>query len=380
VTESPTPIRYRMVEVHLFDTCTHKCAYCHYAETGKVLDASQIKPYKDPAFIDRISAFFTKRTTDDEKWHLNLTGGEPMLMPNLPTFVQNLASFGNKVSLNTAMLVGETHPTFRFLLDNDAKKAIDYLMISFHPEAENIEDIFFRRLHLLKNAGHSVIFRFVGHPQRLHRLNELSAKCREIDVAFHPTCLFSPDYPAAYTAEEKQALLRHAISKSQVIGIEGGIDTVRTLCTAGSDLVAIDMRTGNITPCISVQQPVIGNLYDDWLTTFDTSIRCPSAGISCICDIHFQQNVVIGADDRENFAAEKKGFVAPKDAGSMCRELTKENLRFSAAIPKIGQTETVAFQSLDTDFVKAAYQHNKVFYEGDYSKDNHPAFRSRQFG
>ncbi len=51
----------RVVEMFLFDTCTHKCAYCHFAETGKVLDASQVKPYRDPAFIDQVVEFFNSR-------------------------------------------------------------------------------------------------------------------------------------------------------------------------------------------------------------------------------------------------------------------------------------------------------------------------------
>jgi organic radical activating enzyme len=145
-----------------------------------------MRPYRDPEFIDQIIAFFAKRTTDLDKWLLTLTGGEPLLMPNLARFLDGLARDGNRVAFYTAMLVGESHPSFQYLLKS-GHLVVDYIMASFHPEAEEIEDAFFARLQRLKAAGNKVIFRLVGHPDRLHRLDELARKCEEIGVAFHVT-------------------------------------------------------------------------------------------------------------------------------------------------------------------------------------------------
>lgn len=368
----------RTVEMFLFDTCTHKCAYCHFAETGKVLDASQTKPYRDPAFIDSVVSFFNERTTEDEKWLVTLTGGEPLLMPNLARFGSGLASKGNKLAFYTALLVGEKHPGFRFLME-EGSQCTDYIMASFHAEAEDIEDAFFERVRKLKSAGHSVIFRFVGHPDRLHRLDELSARCRDLDVAFHPTPLFSPAYPSAYTEEQRRKLDAHAISLSQVIQLEGGIDTSTSRCSAGSTIMSIDMRTGDITPCITVQSPKLGNIYDNTFKPMPRSISCPAKGVPCICDIHFQQSVVFGADDHEMFEAEKRGFVEPKNAKQLREIVTSHQLRFSADTPTIGQTETAGFVALDTAFVKGAFEHNKTFLHGGYSENNHPEFKRRQF-
>ena len=257
--------------------------------------------------------------------------------------------------------------------------ATDYLMVSFHPEAEEIEDLFFARLDRLKQAGHSVIFRFVGHPARLHRLDALSEKCRELDIAFYPTPLFSPDYPAAYTAEERRAIRRHFASLSQVIQMENGIDTSSTRCWAGSRLIAIDMRTGNITPCISVLGPILGNIYEDRLESYSSTIACPSPGIGCSCDVHFQQDTIPGAEDRARFERLKAGHVQPVSEAELAAGFDSAHLRFSKATPGIGQTATAGQLVLTTQQVKDVYDRTQDFLTGAYAASNHPEFKRRQF-
>lgn len=95
---------FRSSEVYLFDTCTLKCGYCHLAETGKVPKSADLDPYRDRAYIDRVTSFFCKRTSDTQKCNLMLTGGEPLLMPNFRAFCENLFEKGNRVSLYTALV------------------------------------------------------------------------------------------------------------------------------------------------------------------------------------------------------------------------------------------------------------------------------------
>src|SRR4051794_4535919 len=83
VLPGPTPPPYRIAEVYMFDTCTHKCGYCWLAESGQVLDFSQLDRFRDNGFVDQIAAFFVSRTTSENKWLLQLTGGEPLMAPNL---------------------------------------------------------------------------------------------------------------------------------------------------------------------------------------------------------------------------------------------------------------------------------------------------------
>jgi MoaA/NifB/PqqE/SkfB family radical SAM enzyme len=372
-------IQYRAAEIFLFDTCSHKCAYCHFAESGKVLDRSQMLPFKDPEFIKKFTTFFSKRTTANQKWHLFLTGGEPLLMPNFNLLADRCIEDGNKISMNTAMLVGDNHPSLLYLFDK-GYSVIDHLMVSFHAEAEKIEDKFFDRLRRLKEAGIRVIFRFIAHPQRFERLDDLSERCRQLDICFFVTPLYSPQYPDAYTRNQKDKMLSKVVTLSQIVLLENGIDTENAYCTAGRDLISIDMRTGNITPCISVSQPVLGNLYDDTLELSDKPRKCPAEGsIGCICEIHFHEDIVNGAHDSVAFAEAKGGFTEPKNVDIYYRQLRENQLQFSRAARGTGQTRTAdSFVALDNSTVKATYLANKDYFEGAYAAGFHPEFRSRQ--
>jgi organic radical activating enzyme len=362
-----------VVEMYLFDTCTLKCGYCHLAESGKVLDNTQLRPFKDDAFIEKIATFFVSRS--QVKWLLTLTGGEPLLMPNLPLFGKLFSTNENKLAFYTALIVGEEHPSFRWLLDYGAQ-CTEYIMASFHSEAESAESQFFEKLRLLKSAGHSVMFRFVGHPDRLERIDYLAEKCEKLNIAFYPTTLFSETYPKAYTVEQREKLSNHFTSLSQFIQLENGLDTTFLKCSAGSKLMSIDMRTGEITPCITVSSPVLGNIYENRLKLFDGLGECPKKGIACSCDIHFQQNIVSEVHDSANFEKLKLGYIPSVKDGLRLKR--GEELRYFDGTSIIGQTKTASFPSLHSSVVKDIYENNKAFFENGYSQDNHFEFKSRQ--
>lgn len=275
-----------------------------------MLDASQLKPFRDPEFIARVTTFFNRRTTNSERWLLQFTGGEPLLMPNLTTLCTSLFAHGNRVAFYTALLLPETHAGFRFLLTHGAPD-VDYVMASFHPEAELDEKTYFRKIELLKERGHNVIVRYVGHPARLSRLDDFDARCRDLDVSFYPTTLLSSTHPGAYTPAERSSLTTHFTSLSQHLQLGGGLRTDALRCHAGSRLISVNLQTGNITPCITVDRPSLGNLFADTLELGTGLAPCPVRSVACLCDVHFQQAIVEGVDDSEAFAAQKRGYVAP---------------------------------------------------------------------
>ena len=318
--DEPNPLLFRIAEIYMFDTCTHKCGYCTLAENGTVLDFAQLEPFRDPAFIDQISAFFLSRTEPGTRWLLQLTGGEPLIAPNLDRLAAPLFAQGHRMAFYTALLVGPGHPGFRFLLEHSYPQ-IEYVMASLHPEGELDEARYFEKLRMLKDAGHKVFLRFVGQPRRLHRLQELSDRCRELDVCFYPTTLMSRNYPEQYTEEQRSLLRGQFSSLSQHIQLEGGLDTTNLLCHGGSRVIAVDLKTGDITPCITVHSPSLGNIFDDRLELQPGPIRCPEPGNTCNCDVHFQQNIVVSVDGRSSFERQVDGFTPPESFHEQLAEL-----------------------------------------------------------
>ena len=321
----------RTAVVSLFATCTLKCGYCSIAETGQVLDGRQLQPYKDKDFVERAASFFNSRTTENEKWQLLFTGGEPLIAPNLDLLCRKLFDAGNRVAFYTSLHVGPNHAGWKLLL-NSAYPEVDYIMASLHPEAEQWEDVFFDRVAALKARGHKVFVRFVGHPKRLHRLDELAEKCRALDVCFFPTALLSKNFPKAYSPSEIALLKGHFSSLTQYIQLEGGIDTSNVTCYAGDRIIAVDLLSGNVLPCITVPGPVIGNVHKDELSLIHGPVSCPQKGINCLCDIHYEQDILVGAEDQLHFARQKEGFVPPfrrQDVDPLA-EMRASGIRFYA--------------------------------------------------
>jgi len=323
----PNPPLYRIAEVFMFSTCTHKCGYCWYAESGEVLDFAQLEPFRDPSFIDKVTSFFVSRTAPGAKWLLQLTGGEPLIAPNLDRLLVPLIEAGNRVAFYTALLLGHNHPGFRFLLEHPHPQ-VDYIMASFHPEAEMDESRYFDKIRRLKDAGHKLFLRFVGQPQRLDRLQKLSDRCRDLDICFYPTTMISNNYPRAYTSEQKDLLRSHFSSLSQHIQLEGGLATKNLACYGGSRIIAVNLQTGNITPCITVNRPSLGNIFENRLELCENSIRCPEPGIDCKCDVHFQQNIVILAEDHPHFEKQRNGFSPPEDFGRQIAAMRQNGMSF----------------------------------------------------
>jgi hypothetical protein len=61
---------------------------------------------------------------------------------------------------------------------------------------------------------------------------------------------------------------------------------------------------------------------------YDTDIACPEPGINCSCDVHFQQDIVIGAADSQGFKELKRGFSPPKRVDAEIESMKREGIRF----------------------------------------------------
>ncbi|WP_417462220.1 hypothetical protein [Kordiimonas sp.] len=361
--------------VFLFDTCTSKCAYCGHATSGKVLDNTQLTPYKDRGLIDKFLSFFEKRTTQENRWLLMLLGGEPLLMPNLGYMIDRLHAVGNKASLYTSLNIGANNAAYKYLLKCDPD-AVDYIMASFHPEADEFEDSFFQMMEALKTRGHKVIFRFIAHPLRLHRMEALHERCKALDICFSPYAYCSSNYPLAYTKDDKNLIAKHTTNYSQVVQMENGLAVENLKCEAGEKLLYVNARDGKIFPCPNVFNRAIGNIYDDHLEPKKEGQGCYDPATRCFCDINFQQNHVEDLDDSTHFEDEKRGYVEPKDHEALHQDMEKRGFAFHNKVHhgSLGENSSDERLILSKQEVRETFEKNKAFYHGDFKKGFHKEF------
>jgi organic radical activating enzyme len=346
----------------VFTTCPLKCGYCTIAESGAVLDNTQLEPYRDVDYVLRIADFFNRRTNSTTRWNLELTGGDPLLMPNLKAFCERLFASGNEVSFYTSLHFNKSNQHFQYLLTLSGDR-VNYIMASFHPESEAHQDEYFERVELLKKAGHHVFVRFVAHPKRFAVMREVERRCRELDVCFYPTNLMSRNYPQAYTPEEKAELGSYFSAPSQLVLLEGGIATEGVFCHAGRKHLAVDFLSGNFTPCVQLSSPIVGNIHEDWLSIPAKPIRCPDATLACSCDAHFQWDLVPGANSQDAFERQKKGFVPAMSADEYAAakaRIEAAGLKFATKATSSGQVLDDSILILPTSLVKSQLRANKA--------------------
>lgn len=299
--------KYRYMELWLFDTCNFLCGYCSNAETGAVLDKKQLNFYREQENLDKLVSFFNTHSDENNKWLISFTGGEPFLAPNLDYLAKELTKAGHKVCFYTNLSVPLHNKNYSWL-NQDSAKQVEYFMCSLHPEWLPRETEFFDRIAQLKEWGVNPIVRFVGHPRLLGMLGPLQKRCDDIGITFYPTTLFSKRYPQAYTDKEKELLQSFMKGYSSLIQLEGGLDVADMKCRAGSLVFASNISEGgDIRPCISANKPVIGNILRNELKEFDREVHCFKREKVCTCDIHFQQDIVVGTSDAEEFALIKNG-------------------------------------------------------------------------
>jgi hypothetical protein len=148
-----------------------------------------------------------------------------------------------------------------------------------------------------------VLVRFVGAPQLLSLIPMLEERCRELGVTLMPTTLFTPEYPKGYTTEQRATLAASMVGYSSLLQLEGGLSMQGRQCEAGDRIFAARLHQGgDVTPCISTDKPVLGNVFENTLKVLPGLKGCMRPDRICSCDIHFQQRIVAGADDSTEFA------------------------------------------------------------------------------
>lgn len=293
-------VEHSIMEMWCFDTCNFNCGYCGLVHERLVQRNEQLDPFRKLEFIDKILCFFRNQRPAGRPWAVLLTGGEPLLMPNLDYLVRGLGETGDCVGIYSNL----SAPLSK-VLSPLALSHLAYVQASFHPDwhaGKFRSEAFFANVAEASAAGVPVVIRFVGSPHLLHLLPELAEKCVELGVGFLPTTLFDPKYPRSYTREQRATLASFMGSYSSLLQLDGGVNMRGRMCSAADRIFATRLHQGgDITPCISTAGPHLGNIFENVLVARTGKKPCFKPDQMCSCDIHFQQDIVDRADDSMNF-------------------------------------------------------------------------------
>ena len=120
------------------------------------------------------------------------------------------------------------------------------------------------------------------------------------------------------------------------------------------------MLSGEITPCITVDGPIIGNVHKDKLDLQSDPIRCPNAGVNCVCEIHYEQDIVIGAEDSKSFCRRKEGFVESIKEQNQLKNMQAKGIKFYVN-PKSGMAKKITDEQqliFSNEHVKSSFRKN----------------------
>ncbi|MGE3165947.1 MAG: radical SAM protein [Planctomycetota bacterium] len=306
----PVASDFKVAEVMLYTTCNFNCGYCGFVTTGAVKHTDDMAPFKDRGYIDRVFQFFEQNSTPDQKWILHLSGGEPLLMPNADYFSRKFIAAGHKLALNTNLSLPIDRNGW---LDDNPPWGIDALIVSLHQEALDRFERLYERLQVLREKGYRLCVRMVAHPLFMDRFEELDAKLQQIDVSFTVNPLYSPRYPKAYTAAEREKIIRHAKVNYEVLRLDGGVDATGKTCFAGSRMLCLTLGLsggGRVYPCVNTSSPDrdMGSIFDGDVKLFTKPTPCLRQDKCCSCAIHFTHGVVPWADDTETQDAMLDGY------------------------------------------------------------------------
>lgn len=306
----PVASDFKVAEVMLYTTCNFNCGYCGFVTTGAVKNTEDMAPFKDRGYIDRVFQFFENNSTEDQKWILHLSGGEPLLMPNAEYFSRKFIAAGHKLALNTNLSLPVDRNGW---MEHNPPWGIDALIVSLHQEALDRFDRLTERLRVLRERGYRLCVRMVAHPLFMDRFEELDEKLKQIDVSFTVNPLYSPRYPKAYTEAQREKIIRHAKVNYEVVRLNGGVDATGKTCFAGSRMLCLTLGLsggGKVYPCVNTSSPdqEMGSIFENDIKLFSKPTPCLRQDKCCSCAIHFTHGVVPWADDTEAQEAMLDGY------------------------------------------------------------------------
>jgi MoaA/NifB/PqqE/SkfB family radical SAM enzyme len=280
----------KVIEFAITNACIAKCSFCNiWKQQPKVF----VDKDKALTVIERLAEFGTV--------HLTITGGEPLLHPNVVDFVKKASS----LKIHTAVLDADP----RLLMRNDIVKRLedagnDMISISFDSgdpvimaesrQIPNIMENMARGMEIIKKTGIKTMASVLIWNNNYHNLEEVCLRAKHMGFDFislnYPTFSKSQVYPlggegislsrenviegleAAIRLRKsgKFGIINSAASMRNIIAYLKDPATVKYRCMGGTRVAFVDWFF-DVHPCMQLPT-VLGNM----LTMEQEDFKLPS--------------------------------------------------------------------------------------------------------
>jgi len=198
------------------------------------------------------------KDTDKKSWTVHLTGGEPLLYPNIIGVCKELTNHF-EIAINSNLSINSKIREFAHNIDPGK---VQYVYASTHiierERRKGVED-FIDNLMLLKQKRFNVVVNYIFHPSLKRRfLRDYEYfKSRQVKLLPQPFKGIHNlrIYPDWYSEDEKRIILKYTSDEARFPFYSKGLE-----CDAGRKFIKID-PDGTVTRCIA-DHSILGNVFE----------------------------------------------------------------------------------------------------------------------
>ena len=225
--------------------CNYDCKFCN--TKTKILP---VKTYDINTIFNAWQNIYNKYG----KCKICITGGEPLLYPNINLIIEQLSSIHYiHITTNLSMDIN-------FLSNKNINRDNIFFNITFHPFYENINS-FISKLMKIKEYEYNFSVCYMNDDFQLMEFNNYKRllKQHNIDITINDSLT------------QKNKILKKVIDNN-CIRLYNYIIETKGICNAGVGYACVD-HLGNVYSC-SVMRKEMGNIFNNTFSFFDEHIIC----------------------------------------------------------------------------------------------------------
>ncbi len=287
----------RVLVWDLHTVCNQNCSYCAASAERK----DTFGPIAEPAYIEKFRRFFDHRGP----FNVVLTGGEPLISPQIEGLIGYLVSGGHLVSLQTNLSLGPKPITRRL-----PRTRTGWILASLHSCALPSLPAFLKTLRSLSRKGYPLVAKVLLDQAMLGRLDAVYPRLRDTGAGVYLCPVFTrrPDQswrPQNISPGQINHLAPMVHMKSTWLLMEGGFRPKGISCRAGSKSFYARAWNGEIAGCGRSYSRHLGDIYQDRFQPLSEPVTC---GLEqCACDFNIYCDLIEGLSESAELAALARG-------------------------------------------------------------------------